>query len=149
MSEQPDLLGEPDQQLLAGAATLAADPERWPRQMAEITDLLVDELMRAPSRLPPADARRLGGRLMARIATEFGGGYFYLPKADALERMLRDARLWAEFDGTVDGPRGVRVLARREGLTTIHVYRILATQRQLHLRRVQGDLFQEAVEDSA
>lgn len=132
-----------DMQLLEGAATLAADPERWPRQMAEITDLLEDELAKPESalKLDHAAARRLAGRLMARLAREFGGSSLYLPKADALERTLRDARLWAEFDGTVDGPGGVETLARREGLTTIHVYRILAVQRGLHRRSVQGDLF--------
>ena len=138
-----DLWPEADPQLLEGAATLAADPERWPRQMAEITDLLVDELEKSTPPLEPPAARRLAGRLMARLATEFGGSSLYLPKADALERTLRDARLWAEFDGTVDGPGGVHVLARREGLTTIHVYRILAVQRGLHRRSVQGDLFRK------
>jgi Mor family transcriptional regulator len=112
--------------------------------MAELTDLLVDELQHAGAEPDPAAARRLAGRLMARIAREFGGGSMYLPKADALERTLRDARLWAEFDGTVDGPGGVAVLARREGLTTIHVYRILAVQRGLHRRSVQADLFDAA-----
>ncbi len=136
-----DLWPEVDPQLVEGAATLAADPERWPRQMAEITDLLVDELEKSSPPMEPPAARRLAGRLMARIAREFGGGSMYLPKADALERTLRDARLWAEFDGTVDGPGGVNTLARREGLTTIHVYRILAVQRGLHRRSVQGDLF--------
>jgi Mor family transcriptional regulator len=139
--DSQDLWPASGEELMAGAATLAADAERWPRQMAELTDLLVDELRRAGAEHDTAAARRLAGRLMARIAREFGGSSLYLPKADALERTLRDARLWAEFDGTVDGPGGVAVLARREGLTTIHVYRILAVQRGLHRRAVQGALF--------
>ena len=140
-SDTLELFEEPDQDLLDGAASLAADPGRWPRQMAELTDLMCDEIERA-GQVAPREARRLAGRLMARIAVEFGGSALYLPKADALDRILRDARIWADFDGTVDGPHGVKVLARREGITTIHCYRILAVQRGLHRRSVQRDLFE-------
>jgi Mor family transcriptional regulator len=137
-----DLWPETDPRLLDGACDLAANAERWPRQMAEITDLIADELGKCEPPQEPAAARRLAGRLMARLAREFGGSSLYLPKADALERTLRDARLWAEYDGTVDGPHGVRELARREDMTMIHVYRILAVQRGLHRRAVQRDLFE-------
>jgi hypothetical protein len=39
---------DPTADYLAGAASLAADPQRWPRQMAELTDLLADEALRTP-----------------------------------------------------------------------------------------------------
>lgn len=139
MTDPIDLMSSADD--LAGVASLAADPQRCPRQMAEITDLLADELAKSRPELGPEQARALAGRQMARLAREFGGGNFYLPKGDALERALRDLRLWSDFDGTIAGPGGVETLARREGLTTIHVYRILAVQRDLHRARVQGDLF--------
>ncbi len=126
---------------LAGAASLAADPQRWPRQLAELTDYLEDELRHAQPDLPPRAARALAGRLIARIAREYGGTAFYLPKSDALERVLRDARLWADYDGTTTGPGGIEALARREGLCTIYVYRVLAAQRDLRRRERQPDLF--------
>ena len=126
---------------LAGAASLAADPQRWPRQLAELTDYLADELARVHPDLGAAPARALAGRLMARIAREYGGGTLYIPKGDAVERALRDARLWADYDGTLAGPRGIEALARREGLTAVHVYRILAAQRDLRYRQQQPDLF--------
>jgi Mor family transcriptional regulator len=134
---------DPTADYLAGAASLAADPQRWPRQMAELTDLLADEALRTRPELGPELARALAGRQMARLAREFGGGNFYLPKGDALERALRDIRVWSDFDGTTDGPGGAETLARREGLSTIYVYRILAAQRDLHRARVQGDLFDQ------
>lgn len=126
---------------LAGVASLVADPQRCPRQMAELTDLLADELARSHPALGTPLARVLAGRQMARLAREFGGGNFYLPKDDTLKRTLRNMRIWSDFDGTVAGPGGAETLARREGLTTIHLYRILAAQRDLHRARVQGDLF--------
>jgi Mor family transcriptional regulator len=100
--------------------------------MAEITDFLVDELARGPEAMPAPTARRIGGRQMARIAREFGGGYFYVPKADALERALRDLRLWTDFDGTVTGAQGINALARREGLTAVRVRDILKAQEEIH-----------------
>lgn len=126
---------------LAGAASLAADPARWPRELVEITDYLADELGHARPELDPTAARVLAGRLMARIAREYGGTTLYLPKGLALERTLRDLRIWAEYDGTVAGPHGIEAIARREGISTIYVYRILAAQRDLHRRRRQADLF--------
>lgn len=125
---------------VVNAGRLASDPRRWPRQMAEITDLLADELAKG---LPASEAdmaRPLAGRLMARVAREYGGAYLYVPKGDALQRALRDNQLWADYDGTCDGPNGIRALARREGLAELSVYRLIAAQRCLH-RTSQTDLF--------
>ena len=130
--------------LPAAAEELATDPSRWPRQLAELTDAIEDELGRLDEPLEPLKARRLAGRLIARIAREFGGTSLYLPKGDALETRLRDARLWAEYDGTVHGPNGVYALALKSKLTWVAVYRILARQRALHRRLVHGDLFSDA-----
>lgn len=139
---QTDLFGDPVPDIVDAAEALHDDPGRWPRQMAEITDILADELTRTDSQMESVAARRMACRLMARIAREFGGGGLYIPKTDALERTLRDERLWAEYDGTVDGPHGIHALARREGLTAIHTYRIIAAQRALHRASTQLDLFQ-------
>lgn len=144
----PDLFAppatDPADAYLDGAADLASDASRWPRQMAEWTDLLADELEQGRSGLAPTAARALAARLVARMAREFGGGSVYIPKADALERGLRDLRIWADFDGTVAGPGGIETLARREGLSIHCVYRVLAAQRDRHRRRVQPDLFEGA-----
>jgi len=148
----PDLFGDApaghQPQDIVAAADQVADSERWPRQLAELTDLLADELMRRPPRLPAPEARRHAARLAARLARDYGGQYLYIPKGDSLARALRDARLWAEFDGTVHGAHGVAQLARREGLTQAQVYNILRAQRALHLRAVQPDLF-DALDTSA
>lgn len=131
---------------LAAAAVLAIDPAAWPRELADLTDYLADELTHAlpghPAPAPdPAAARALAGRLVARLGREYGGTTLYLPKGLALERSLRDLRIWSDYDGTVDGPHGIEALARREGLSTIYVYRVLATQREAQRRKRQPDLF--------
>jgi Mor family transcriptional regulator len=123
---------------LDAAEHLAGDAQVWPRQMGEITETLAEELTRE---LGPAHARRLAGRLMARIAREFGGSTLYIPKCDALDRLLRNAAMWADWDGSVDGPRGVRAIAKRERISMVHAYRVLAFHRALHAREVQADLF--------
>lgn len=141
----PDLFASPATDsadaYLDGAAEMVDDASRWPRQMAEWTDLLADELEQGRSGLFPTAARALAARLVARLAREFGGTCTYLPKGDALERGLRDLRIWAEFDGTVAGPGGIETLARRERLAIQTVYRIMKAQRDRHRRRVQPDLF--------
>lgn len=139
-----DLFGGIPDDLPSAAEALAGDPGRWPRQMAEITDVLEDELTRLDRPLEPIAARRLACRLMARISRDCGGTWMYLPKGDALERVLRDAWMWSEYDGTTDGPGGVNTLAKKVGMTAIAVYRILAKQRALHRKSIQADLFDPA-----
>jgi Mor family transcriptional regulator len=106
--------------------------------MAELTDIIADELTQGEPSFTDGTARRLAARLVARLAREFGGSSLYVPKADALERTLRDARMWADFDGTRDS---LAALARREGMTEVHAYRVLAAQRALHRSDTQPDLF--------
>lgn len=130
-----DLFGDP-----LDLAPLGEDPSRWPRQMAELTDLCADEIRHAHPDLAPPAVRDLACRLVARITREFGGGAWYIPKPDALARTLRNLEMWAEFDGTVHGPRGVNAIARRYRLTPQQVWAILRQERALHRARVQPDL---------
>lgn len=124
----------------AAAEQCADDAGRWPAQLAEMTDILQDELAQALPDLPPRLIRQAACRQMCRLAVEFGGTNTYIPKGDAIARVLRNLALWGEFDGTVDGPRGVRALARQHGLSEISVWRVLSEQRRRHRARVQGAL---------
>ena len=139
--ETPDLFAA---DLPAAAERLAEDagPGRWPTQLVALTDLMLDEINAYDPHLDPLWARRLAYRLVVRLSTEYGGDHWYIPKKDALERLLRDLWLWAEHDGTVDGPRGITALARQCSLSAIRIWAILKAQRQLHRRRVQPDLFE-------
>lgn len=143
-ADTPDLLPPPreDEVLAAIDAGDFAAAERWPRQYAELTDIFADELVGGPLRLPEARARLVAQALMARAAREYQGTrQLYVPKGDALERAIRDTKIWAEHDGTVDGPTGIDALAVRYRMTAVRIWQILREQRQLHLRRIQPDLF--------
>jgi len=139
-ADRPELaLTAPDAAALADAAAALPD-DRLPAQMREIADICANELYRTAPGLSPADCRALGVCVAARLARDLGGASYYWPKSDALERTLRDLSLWAHHDGTVDGPLGIRALARQHGLTDIYVWRILARERERHLRGVQRAL---------
>lgn len=128
----------------AAAEQLADDTGRWPAQLAEMTDILQDELTLALPDLN-ADAVRIAAmRQIVRFCTEYGGTRPYIPKDDAIRRALRDLEIWARHDGTVEGPSGIRALGKRHNLSEVAVWSILREQRRLHIRRVQGDLFAAA-----
>lgn len=132
-----DLFGD----ALPGAAcALAMEPERWPARMAEMIDLVMDEVG-ASALLPlPQEQRTLAVRVVTRLCQEYGGGQEYWPKPDRIARALRDARIWAEHDGTTEGARGVYALAKRHNITAVQVWAILRAQRELHRRRVRPGL---------
>lgn len=130
---EQDLFGDvPDH-----GATAAPPPERWPERLATLTDLVTDALAGS---VGAAEARRLGCAVVTRLAREFGGSMWYVPKVDALERTLRNLEIWAAHDGTVDGPRGIRALARHYRLSDQQVWAVLRSERALHRRRVQPEL---------
>lgn len=131
-SQATDLFGEvAETEITAG---------RVPALMADWTDILADELVKGNGTTDPQAARRLAMRLVARVCREYGGTYTYIPKGDALDRAIRDAQIWADYDGTANGPRGVAALARRENVSAVHIYRILEQQRTLHRRKIQPEL---------
>lgn len=126
--------GPPTSETPGRVEQIAFDKQRWPRQFAEITGALEDELRRLEAPYEPGEARRIACRLTAGIARRCGGTVIYLPTTRSIDRLIRDNWLWAEYDGTVEGPRGISALSRETGITTIGIYRILAQQRAIHRR---------------
>ena len=121
------------------------EPERWEKGMAEIADLLADELRQAGEAMKapflPTDARALAARLAARLFTCLGGSIWYIPKGANLERARRDLEISSAHDGTRAGPNGTEALCRRYRLSEVHIYRILERQRRMERQRRQADLF--------
>ena len=142
MNDQHDLFGaQPDDSLIhAIDQGEFSDPARWPLALAEMTDRIIQTLGELGH--TPEQARLTGQRIAADLAIHHGGSHFYMPKGDSLKRSLRDQRIWAEHDGTVHGPAGVKALARKHRMSDMAIYKILKTQRQLHLKSLQGDLFE-------
>jgi len=117
-ADRPELtLTAPNPAALADAAAALPD-DRLPAAVRELAELAADELRRADAGLAPADCRRLGVRLAARLTDQYGGATYYWPKSDALQRAIRDLTLWAEHDGTVDGPAGIRATSPSGPSTT-------------------------------
>lgn len=77
-------------------------------------------------------AEHLGYLIMRRFAEAAGGGSVYVPKADSILRHERDLAIWAEFDGANHGQ-----LARKYGVTEVHVYRVLKAMRAKDMSRRQ------------
>jgi Mor family transcriptional regulator len=117
-------------------AEVLEDPERWEKTMADIADVLVDELRQAGI----DGACSLGRKLAFALSQALGGTQIYLPRGDAIRRASRDLGIWLEYDGTVMGPDGSVALARRYNLSEIYIYRIIARQRGLHRSETQTAL---------
>jgi len=120
--------------------TLVEEPERWNDKMAQLAAYAADELLAARPQLGEADARRLGVRIAVRLCREVGGITYYWPKSESFDRAARDLAIYAEHDGTVDGPRGIHALARAHKLTEVLIWRIIKRERTRWLERVQGRL---------
>ncbi len=70
------------------------------------------------------------------IADCLGGVQQYLPKGERLRKYIRNMEIYYRFNG-----RNVRELARQYRQTEQNIYRIIAEQKRLHIKRQQRDLF--------
>lgn len=130
-----DLLGDE----VAHLEALVEQSHRWPDQLAGLTDIIADALAERARPLPLSD-RRVAARVVKRLADKFGGTTFYWPKSDSLQRILRDLKIWSEFDGTVDGHHGIHALSRQYHLSPMRIYQILKCERARHREELQPTL---------
>ena len=100
--------------------------EKWPRVIAELTDLAAHGLRQAG--IADAESRRLAVAVTGEILTEMGGRLLYLPKAAIARQAARNEEIWASYDGT---PACITAMAKQHDLSEIAVYRILERQRRL------------------
>jgi Mor family transcriptional regulator len=140
-ADLPDFaLSPPAPDLGQHAEALSDEPERWLESMREIASYAADELAVARPALEGAEARRLGARIAVRLCRELGGARYYWPKSDTMERAARDLAIYAEHDGTVDGPRGIRALARRYAMTQANIWNIIKRERAHWRAKTQPQL---------
>jgi Mor family transcriptional regulator len=100
-----------------------------PPIVKELASFAADELTRTGLDLNERETRIAGARIAARLCRELGGQRFYWPKSDAIDRALRNQTIAAEHDGTIDGPNGIKALARRYRMTEAGLYQILGAER--------------------
>jgi Mor family transcriptional regulator len=91
--------------------------------LAEMADQAA-EVLRESFGMDEATADHAGYLVMRRWAETVGGSGVYIPTIDSLARHERDEAIWRDFTGD-----NIHELARRYGITTIHVYRIIKRKR--------------------
>jgi len=103
---------------------------RWPQALIDMHAVIEHALATLPA---AADRATDVTRALAKY---FGGVQWYLPQGEQLEIALRDRTIWRKFDG-----RNAHLLALEYKLSQQHLYVVLTTQRALHLKKIQPDLF--------
>jgi len=116
----------------ADLAALPLELERiWPKLLVDMLDVARAALMDAGAR--EGRARDIAIIVLRALARYHGGRSAYLPTGDTLEDALKHYRIWHE-----SGKTSVRELSEKYGLSEVHIYRIVARQRNLVRARAQG-----------
>lgn len=118
----------------AGAGEALAERANWPKLLAELVDVCA-AAFRRDGRAEAAALADAETTVLA-IAEYFGGRMLYLPRNDALRKALRDALIWHTFKGD-----NIAALAEQHRLTPQAIYQIIAEQKRLRTRKLQGRLF--------
>ena len=122
--------------LLSHMGDTIPDAGEWPKRLHDLFEVVEAALKR---REKADEHRRLLARDVAMAIGEYlGGRQFYIPSGDSLRLAIRDREIYhAAKRGNVEQ------LAQAHDLHVVHVYRILREQHALHLRKIQGRLFEE------
>jgi len=108
---------------------------RWPALVVRWADLITATLVSESARdKPPAEQALL---VISALALMHGGRDFRLPHPGEVARVLREARIYREWDG-----RNAGALAQKYRLDLISVYKIIRRQRALR----KAQLAQRAAE---
>ncbi|NJI10824.1 Mor transcription activator family protein [Aeromonas veronii] len=112
---------------------------KWPKALSELVDVLACELVRGG--MEPELAKAQARKLALVQAHYMGGRAYYIPTGDHLKAALRDRAIWDEFNG-----RNIDQLARKHSLSVPQTYAVVAEQRKLTRRKVQGDFFTQQLD---
>lgn len=100
--------------------------------MSEQEDIRLEDLSEGQQEV----AALIGLENFRKLMEFYGGAYLYIPKTDRLERMERNERIRAEFDGY-----NFRELARKYDLTEITIRSVVSDKvRELRTRPMDGQL---------
>ncbi|NOI14817.1 Mor transcription activator family protein [Vibrio hepatarius] len=106
------------------------EAERWPEAVRQMYDVFKAELKKAG-----AD-ESIAINLISATCQNFGGMQFYLGRGTALERHLRNLRIWHDFNGN-----NVPELIKKYDVSYSQVYRLIAKMRSREVKKRQPDLF--------
>ncbi|GDO93304.1 Mor transcription activator family protein [Escherichia coli] len=102
----------------------------YPALLSELNTLLRKELARIGA--DPAHSLEL----VVAICHHIGGMQVYVPRGSILENLVRDMRIWRDFNG-----HNIPELVRRYGVTYKTVYKAIKRMRRLESKKYQPDLF--------
>lgn len=83
-----------------------------------------------------AQAELLGDEVATRFSAQFGGEFTYLPQGRVFTKAKLHRMIWEAFTGTNQAELG-----RRFHVSTVHIYRVLARQRERERNERQAGLF--------
>lgn len=140
MSGQGDLLGMPEdadpREIIEGGDLGDVPEHKWAPLLADL--LRVVEAYCKRRKMPDDQAWAVASELVVEISNYLGGRFTYLPRGDTLKTALLHADLWRRWKGN-----NLRELSDQSGYSEPHLYRILREQRRLHVRKLQGQLFDD------
>lgn len=113
-----------------------SDVSRWPQRLRELFEIEHRYSLRS---MPADQAAADAGARTLLIADYLGGSAVYLPRGDALRKAVRDAMIYARFNRASN----MDTLAREFGVTTPHLYEIVAREKARNIAKRQGRLFAE------
>ncbi|HGY4723305.1 TPA: Mor transcription activator family protein [Citrobacter amalonaticus] len=129
--EQHDLFGDTqDDSILEQLDGDTEESRRFPALLSQINTLLRGELEKHG--VDP----RLSLDLVYAMSQQIGGIQVYFPRGQMLEQLIRDMRIWRDFDG-----RNIPELVERYHVTFKTVYKAIRRMRKLEHRKHQPDLF--------
>lgn len=121
---------------------MSAEPkgreDKWPSTLAYILAHLEDDLK---NDFEPARAKDLAIRAALALAKTAGGAPLYLPRADALARILRNEEIWKKFNSA--GSMNYDLLARHFKLCSQQVRKLVNQRVEWERAKRQSDLFSE------
>lgn len=108
------------------------DKDKWPENVAMLYDFAFDSIQATQPTLDNETCCDMAARFVYQLCNRIGGAQFYLPKADAIKRNLRDRAIWRRFNG-----HNVVDLAQEYEVSHVTIRNVIEEQRKLWQDRHQ------------
>lgn len=108
---------------------------KWPKDLLALIDIFQATLSRLGH--APDQSSLMAHGLISELAVYCGGRYLYFPKPDALEKAIRDVKLYTDWRDKKHTPE---MLACKYGISLQHAYRIIDEQRRYRIKKIQPSL---------
>lgn len=115
---------------------MTSSPNTKGEHLLEMLSVMVsDEAMRILG-LDQAQAEVLGDEVATRFSAQFGGEFTYIPQGRVFTKAKLHKMIWDAFTG-----KNHAELARQFRVSIVHIYRVLARERERERTERQAGLF--------